>query len=273
MIASFRNPIPYAPRDPAFDWKQRLRLLGLRAVSRVSARCCDRIMFVSHDSARWIGDLLGVPPRRRAVVYHGIDTAAWAGAGRATSPYPKPYILSVSSVHRHKNYVRLIEAYAELARRRADMPDLVIIGDVQDPGYAVEMQQARNAAGDLAERIAIVGEVPYAEVKAYYGGAQLFVFPSYLETFGHPMLEAMASGIPVVAADVPVFREIGADAASYADPHDTGALARAIEQALFTPLRSELIERGGARVRDFGWDATARRLLSLFDEVLSERAD
>jgi glycosyltransferase involved in cell wall biosynthesis len=83
----------------------------------------------------------------------------------------------------------------------------------------------------------------------------------------------MASGIPVVAADVPVFREIGADAASYVDPFDTGALAGAIEEALFTPSRTALTLRGSERVRSFSWDATARRLLSLFDEVLSERAD
>lgn len=273
MIASFRNPIPYAPRDSAFDWKQRLRLLALRAVSRVSAHTCDRIMFVSHDSAAWIGDLLGVPPQRRAVVYHGIDAAAWTPPESAISPHPNPYILSVSSVHRHKNYVRLIEAYTALARRRADVPDLVIIGDDQDPDCSAEMQRARTAAGNLADRIALAGEVPYAEVKSYYAGADLFVFPSYLETFGHPLLEAMASGIPTVAADIPVFREIAGDAALYADPFKTDALSSAIEEALFAPRAGEtLVERGRERVRSFGWDATARRLLSLFDDVLSERA-
>jgi glycosyltransferase involved in cell wall biosynthesis len=275
MIASFRNPIIYTTLDLGCSWKQRLRLRVLREVSRLSSRVCDRIMFVSEDSAGWIGDSLGIPAQRRAVVHHGIDAAAWARPKGAISlPYRHSYILSVSSIYSHKNFVRLIEAYAALGRRRDDVPDLVIIGDVQHPAYLEQMQRARAAAGsDLAERIHILGEVPYAEIKAYYAGADLFVFPSYLESFGHPLLEAMASGVPTVAADMPVFREIGGDAAFYADPHKPDALATAMEDALFAAGASEtLIKRGRERVRSFGWDTTARRLSSLFDEVLSERA-
>jgi glycosyltransferase involved in cell wall biosynthesis len=275
MIASFRNPIPYAPRDPLLSSRIKLRLWALRVVTRISARACDRIMFVSHDSARWIGDLFGVPPHRRAVVHHGIDLAAWArpvGAG-VGSAARRGSILSVSSVHRHKNYVRLIQAWAELARRRDALPDLVIIGDNQDPDYWAEMQRAREATGPLAERIRILGEVPYAEVRRYYADADVFVFPSYLETFGHPMVEAMASRAPVVAADTPVFREIGGDAARYADPYRVDALAEAIEQVLFAPgERDALVARGLARAAELSWDATARRLSALFDEVCSERA-
>jgi glycosyltransferase involved in cell wall biosynthesis len=272
MISSFRNPIIYTDLDLGVSLKQRLRLRLLREVSRVSARVCDRVMFVSEDSAGWIGDSVGVPARKRAVVHHGIDVAGWAmPRGVLTGP---SYILSVSSVYTHKNYVRLIDAYTELGRRRDNLPDLVILGDVQHEGYLEEMKRARAAAGDeLAERIHFLGEVPYAEVKAYYAGADLFVFPSYLESFGHPMLEAMASGIPTVAADIGVFREIGSDAVFYADPYKTDSLAGAMEEALFFPrARETLIKRGRERVKSFGWDATARRLLSLFDETLAERA-
>ena len=276
MIASFRNPIIYTDLDLGVSWKQRLRLRLLREISRVSARACDRIMFVSEDSAGWIGDSVNVPLDKRRVVHHGIDVAGWARPkGRAVSPpYPHSYILSVSSVYTHKNYVRLIDAYASLGHRRDQIPDLVILGDVQHPGYLAEMQQARAAAGEeLAERIHIVGEVPYADVKAYYAGASLFVFPSYLESFGHPLLEAMASGLPTVAADIAVFREIAGDAAFYADPYKVDAIAGALEEALFLPrARETLIKRGNERVREFGWDATARRLSALFDEVLSQRS-
>jgi glycosyltransferase involved in cell wall biosynthesis len=273
MIASFRNPIIYTNMDLGVSWKQRLRLRLLFEVSCASARACDRVMFVSDDSAGWIGDSVGVPERKRAVVHHGIDAAAFAGSPRAL-PTPS-YILSVSSIYTHKNYVRLIEAYAQLARQREhNLPDLVILGDVQHEGYLEQMKRARGAAGEeLAERIHFVGEVPYSEVKAYYAGADLFVFPSYLESFGHPLLEAMASGVPTVAADIGVFREIGSDAVFYADPYKVDAMAGAMEEALFFPrARETLIKRGRERVRSFGWDSTARRLVQLFDEVLSERA-
>ena len=275
MIASFRNPNVYTSIEQGWTWKQQLRLRVLREVSRLSSRACDRIMFVSEDSARWIGDALNVPERRRAVVHHGMDAAAWGVDREAQADgYPSSYILSVSSIYRYKNYVKLIEAYSVLAKRRDDVPDLIIIGDDQDPDYAAQMERARLATGeDVAERIHILGEVPYADIKKYYAGADLFVFPSYLETFGHPLLEAMASGVATVAADIPVFREVAGDAAFYADPHKADALASAMEDALFASrARQAMIKRGRERVRTFSWDATARNLSALFDDVLAERA-
>lgn len=276
MIASFRNPNVYTSIEQGWSWKQQLRLRVLREVSRLSSRACDRIMFVSEDSSQWIGDALNIPAQRRAVVHHGMDAAAWGthAAAESASAYRSSYILSVSTIYRYKNFVKLIEAYAVLARRRDDIPDLIIIGDDQDSEYAAQMERARLATGeDVAERIHILGEVPYADIKEYYAGADLFVFPSYLETFGHPLLEAMASGVPTVAADIPVFREVAGDAAFYADPHKADALASAMEDALFASrAREAMIKRGRERLGSFSWDATARNLSALFDDVLSERA-
>jgi glycosyltransferase involved in cell wall biosynthesis len=266
-IASFRNPTVFASLDQARGLRDRVRLRLLRDLSRISARVCDRILFVSEDSARWIGDSIGLAAEKRVVVHHGIDRVAWSAAPKSPM-HPWPYILSVSSIYRYKNFVKLIEAYALLARRRRDVPDLVIVGDDQDPEYALKMEAARAATRSLAEHIHILGEVPYAEIQSWYAGAELFVFPSYLETFGHPLLEAMASDVPVVAADIPVFREVGGDAAFYADPHSADAFARAMQDALEVTLAREmLIKRGRERVREFSWDASAERLVSLFAEV------
>jgi glycosyltransferase involved in cell wall biosynthesis len=243
-IASFRNPNVFTNLDLGWSWKQVLRLHTLRALARVSAWRCDRVMFVSNDSAEWIGDSLRLPAERRTVIHHGIDRDKWRpGAERAGHPWP--YILSVSSIYRYKNFVRLIEAYSELAQMNADVPDLVIIGDDQDPEYSERMEEARLETGSLAENIHILGEVPYEDIRAYYAGAELFVFPSYLETFGHPLLEAMASEVPVVAADIPVFREIAADAALYADPHSPTSIARAMESALFGLETRKLLTKRG----------------------------
>jgi glycosyltransferase involved in cell wall biosynthesis len=269
-IAAFRNPVVFAPRQ-GLPARQRARLGVLNALARLSASRCDRILFVSEDSARWIGDLTGVPEHRRAVVHHGVAPAAWRQPRKETAA--APYILSVSSIYPHKNYVRLIEAWTRLARRRPQTPDLLIIGDVQDAATARRMDEARDAADGLAERIHILGEVPYAEVRRYYAGAALFVFPSYLETFGHPLLEAMASDLPLVAADTPVFREIAADAAFYADPFETASLASAMEDALFRGgAREQLVKRGRERLRDFTWQRSAADLLGLFESVLAERS-
>jgi glycosyltransferase involved in cell wall biosynthesis len=274
-IASFRNPNVFKPVDAEAPRGERLRLLTLRALAKLSARRCERIMFVSQDSARWIGDAVGLPRERRAVVHHGIDARPWRAARSSDSPHPWPYILSVSSIYRYKNFIRLIEAYGLMAEQHPEreLPDLVIIGDEQQEDHVRGMRQARAALGRLAEHVYLLGEVPYAEVPAWYAGSQLFVFPSYLETFGHPLLEAMAAEVPVVASDIPVFREVAADAAFYADPFKVESLAAAMADALAHPeAREALVKRGRERVRLFGWDRSAMRLLGLFSSVLAERA-
>jgi glycosyltransferase involved in cell wall biosynthesis len=179
-IASFRNPNPFRPIDPEYDWSERLRLRMLRLLAKLSARSCERILFVSEDSADWIGEEVGIAHARRAVVHHGVDRLVWKHSGPSAPMHPRPYILSVSSIYRYKNFVRLIDAYADLVERHLpiDAPDLVIIGDDQDPAYARKMEQARAATGDLAAHIHLVGEVPYHEIPAWYRGALLSVFPS-----------------------------------------------------------------------------------------------
>jgi glycosyltransferase involved in cell wall biosynthesis len=272
-IASFRNPNVFAfGRGQNLTLKQRARLRVLHGFARLSASRCERVMFVSEDSAQWIGDAIGLPQRKRSAIHHGIDPSPWRGTAATTKLGDRAYILSVSSIYPYKNFVRLIEAYAEFAQRCHEVPDLVIIGDDQDPAYSSAMERARERTGDVAEAIHILGEMPYTGIREWYRGAALFVFPSFLETFGHPLLEAMASEVPLVAADIPIFREIAADAAFYADPFDPSALASAMEAALFQPGAAEvLVKRGRQRLRAFTWVRTARRLLALFSEVLAEQ--
>jgi len=275
-IASFRNPNVFTDLDQRWPWRQRLRLSALRRLARRSARICDRILFVSEDAAAWIGDSVDLPRARRAVVPHGIDTGVWSRAATVPTALPSgyPYVLSVSDIYRYKNFVRLIDAWARVARRSPQAPDLVILGGDQDPAYRQRMEQARAATGSLAERIHLYGEVPYGEIRSWYAGASLFVFPSYLETFGHPLLEAMAMGLPVIAADIPVFREIGADAIRVVEPHDSEALALAMEAVLASPeLAADLAKRGRKRALAYSWDRSAEGLSALIDDVLGERRE
>jgi glycosyltransferase involved in cell wall biosynthesis len=134
------------------------------------------------------------------------------------------------------------------------------------------MRAAREATGDLADSIHILGEIPYADIRRYYQEASLCVFPSHLETFGHPILEALAADVPLVAADIPVFHEIAGNAAFYGDPFETKSLANAMEAALFEPGAAELlVKRGRERLKLFTWEQTAERLVSMFHSVLAER--
>jgi glycosyltransferase involved in cell wall biosynthesis len=267
VVAAFRNPNVFTSLNQGWPLYQRVRLKALRMLSWLSAKRADRILFVSQDSANWIGDAIGLPEASRVVVHHGIDAEVFRG--ELDGPRSDGVILSVSSVYRYKNYVRLIEAYTQLAKSRPETPDLVIVGDDQDPVYQRQMLAARDAAGDVAESIHLVGAVAYEQVKEYYRNASLFVFPSYLETFGHPLLEAMGCDVPVVAADIPVFREIAGDAALYADPFKVESLAAAMEDGLNSiSYRKTLVERGRKRVEQFTWERSTSRLLNMFSGLL-----
>ena len=237
-IASFRNPNVFAPSTRTGRCGTACACARCALSRSVSAIACDRILFVSEDSARWIGDrgrlaraqARGRPPRRSTV---GVEAPSGAAV------HPRPYILSVSSVYRYKNFVRLIEAYAALAAPAAGRPPGPRDHRRRPGSRVLAAMEARARRDGLPRRAhphprrgSLRGGA------AWYAGAELFVFPSYLETFGHPLLEAMASEVPVVAADIPVFREIAGDAAFYADPHRPEALARAMEEALFVPGRT-----------------------------------
>ncbi len=268
LIVSFRNPNVFTPIEQGWGFYQSLRLPALRRAAIRTTRRAARVVFVSHDSATWIGDSVGLAPERRAVIHHGIAAENWRPAPGGSS-VARDGILSVSSVYRYKNFVRLIEAWRSLWSERATVPDLTIIGDVVDRDHARAMEEARSACGALAKRIHILGRVPHLEIAAHYRRAALFVFPSYLETFGHPILEAMAAEIPVVASDIAVFREIADDAALYCDPFDTPSIALAIGRALDdSSLRRRLVEAGRRRVERFSWDTSADRTAEVLAEVL-----
>ncbi len=270
-VVSLRNANVFTPLDLGWGRYQTFRLRVLRRLAMATAKRAARVIFVSKDSAAWMGDAAEVSPARRAVIHHGVDLAAWARALQGVPRTGDTGILALSSVYRYKNIVRLVEAYCELGRRMTNPPPLTIVGDEQDAKHLGEIRQAIESADELGARIHLVGEVPYEEISSYYGDARLFVFPSYLETFGHPLLEALAAELPVVASDMPVFREIAGDAAIYFDPFDVGDIAEQMERVLRdSDLAESLAQRSRARAQSFTWKAAADRLAALLDEVIRE---
>jgi glycosyltransferase involved in cell wall biosynthesis len=272
-IATFQNACVFSKIRFGWPLYQKFRLSVLRILAGFSARRSDRVLFVSQDSQRWIGDDLGIEAQRRAWLHHGVNVEDW----RPQEPRrraARPYILSVGSVYRYKNYVRLVEAWAAMAMRERGVPDLVIIGDTVDHPYQEQLQAAIEATGELAERIRLIDWVPHEEIPRYYAEASLFVLPSYLETFGIPLLEAMASEVPLVASELPVFREICRDAAVYADPFSSESLAAAMSLALGDEgERERRVARGREIAERSSWDAAAARLLATLEETLAGRRD
>jgi glycosyltransferase involved in cell wall biosynthesis len=124
----------------------------------------------------------------------------------------------------------------------------------------------------LGHRVRFLGRVPYTEILGYFRGALALVFPSLIETFGHPLLEAMLAGTPIVAADIASFHEVAGDAALYFPPDDPVRLASLVDGLQADPAAArERVERGRARAREFTWSASVDRLCALFEEVLGAR--
>jgi glycosyltransferase involved in cell wall biosynthesis len=107
-----------------------------------------------------------------------------------------------------------------------------------------------------------------------YAGADLFVFPSLLETFGHPLVEAMASGVPIAASNAAAIPEICSDAAIYFDPYDVENMASTIHRVLENDaMRDRLIRNGGERVKKFSWAESAEQMLNLFVSAALHKFD
>ena len=134
------------------------------------------------------------------------------------------------------------------------------------------MREARAACAQ-PQRIRLIGWVTDEELRGFYRDAALFVYPSYLETFGIPLVEAMGARIPLVASDMPVFREVAGEAAFYANPHSTEDLAAAMRRALEDAREVERrVEIGSRRAAGYSWQHSAERLLTLFSELLDVTA-
>ena len=228
-------------RDPSVMGR-RHRTIFRMAVPRAVRRAA-RVLVVSERTKDDLVELYGVDPGRIAVTRNGVDPAFSPGDTRDDS-----YLLLVGAVQDRKNPLAAADAAAELGMR------LVVVGPSRDDALADEL---RRRGADVR------GYVDRAQLVELYRGAAALVMPSRYEGFGLPVLEAMATGTPVVAAPDAALQEVAGDAAVFADPD---ALAAGVRRALAE--REALVAAGLRRAATFTWDETARRTLAVYREVL-----
>jgi glycosyltransferase involved in cell wall biosynthesis len=228
-------------RDP--DLMPRKDRLVFKTTVPRSARRADRVIAVSERTRDDLIELYRIPKEKIRVIPHGVDPAFVPGVGTG-----ERYLLFVGAVQRRKDPWAALEAAQDV-----QLP-LVIAGPEREPALAAEL---RRRGADLR------GYVEKPELAELYRGAVCLVVPSRYEGFGLPVLEAMASGIPVVAARDPALMEVAADAAVYADHGDlAGAILRAVER------RADLRAAGLQRAAQFSWAETARRTVEVYRELM-----
>jgi glycosyltransferase involved in cell wall biosynthesis len=251
----------------------RLRTLYVKRLLPAMMRRLDRVIAVSESTRRDCEDFAHIPGERIRVCYNGADLSRYTASARTAAraevqaalggqlPAEAPYLLYTSRLeHPGKNHVRLLEAFAQLRQRRGLPHRLVLAGTRWSGAEAID---AKLAELDLGSAVIITGFVASELLPALYRAADLFVFPSLFEGFGIPVLEAMASGVPVCAADRASIPEVLGDAGLLFDPDDPTAIADAIERLLGDDaLRADCIARGLERCRTFTWDHTAEIVLA-----------
>ncbi len=243
----------------------RLRAYLERAVPR-AVRSAHRVLADSANTREDLVALLGVPESRLSVVHGGVEprfrhVACLEDLKRVQRRYrlPEQYILGIGTLEPRKNYTGLIRAYARLYRRHQELsPHLVIAGK---PGWLFDDIYAAVDEERVADRVHFIGFVADCDLPALYSLAEALAFPSRYEGFGLPPLEAMACGIPVIAAANSSLPETIGAAGLLIDCEDIDELSRAMERALEDQeLRRRLAELGPAQAARFTWAAAARRV-------------
>ena len=228
----------------------------LRRLVPPSLRRAARVLTVSQWSKADIVHRYGIDPDHVVVTHNGVDPVFSPEGDR---PDLDPYLLFVGALRPRKDPVTALEALALLP---SDL-DLVMVGPAK--GEEGRVREAVERLG-LGRRVRLLGHVDRSRLAALYRGAVCFVLPSLYEGFALPVVEAMASGTPVISTTVGAIPEIAGDAAVLVAPRDPGALADGVQLAM--KERDDLVARGRERARDFTWAASAGATLEVYRDLL-----
>lgn len=229
----------------------------------------DAIVAVSHSTRNDILTYTRADQSRITVIHHGVSNSFLVTSGidrhtfRESHKIGDPYWLYVGNRGLYKNFGTLLRAFVQVAPQ-TDGYLVAIGGENKLEPWQVDLLIRYR----LEQRVCLLHATDDEALRLAYLGSAAFVFPSLAEGFGIPLLEAMACGAPVVAADIPVFREIATDSALYFDPYDEEALAYKMIQVLDENMRHRLVERGLKRVKEFSWDSAACKLVDVYKSLV-----
>jgi len=239
-------------RLPELLQKETLENLDRQMLREVAA--ADAIVCVSESTRRDLLRYYDVDPARAFAIHSGLGTPATA---EPLDGLPSRYILFVSTIEPRKDLGTLIDAYERLRDSGTYDGSLVVVGKV---GWKAEALVPRLRGRGILH----LDYLRAAQLATVYERAEAFVFPSIYEGFGFPLLEAMARGVPSIAARSSSLPEIGGDAALYFEPRDVAGLASQLTRVLGDPaLRADLAARGRAQAARFRWDEAAARTLQV----------
>lgn len=228
----------------------------------------DVIITISEFSKKEIIELYGVSEKKIKVVYLGFDVNNFF-VQSSNEPnqevlekynITRPYLLYIGRLEKKKNIANMIAAFALAKEAQPDLK-LVLAGSA---GHQFDDIKKIIDDNKLENEVIITGYVDQADLPVIYNQAEIFLFPTLYEGFGLPILESMASGVPVVTSNFAPHTEVGGEAAYYADPHSSQALADGIIKILSdADSKQSLKDKGLVRVKEFSWRRTAEEIYKI----------
>jgi glycosyltransferase involved in cell wall biosynthesis len=238
--------------------------------TRWSARAARAIIAISEATKRDLIEAYGAPASKITVIHHGVSPRFHARSPDEIAEtldrlnVRRPYVLTIGTYQPRKNLGRLAAAMS--AVEAAGLPHRLVIAGKR--GWLADEVDADIAASGQVHRIQHLGYVASDDLPALYAGASAFCLPSLHEGFGMPILEAMASAVPVVTSNSSALAEIAGDAAITIDPTDFAAIGAALVRVLSDSSTAQNLRRSGPeRATEFTWRRTAEATLALLRRV------
>lgn len=273
FVAISRNMLPFQPEEArryGVSW-QRLRLLLLRHAQTRTFRNAAAAIFLTEFARDTIEHVTGPLSGRIEIIPHGVAEMFRAEARTTPAPsatHPLRW-LYVSTVNMYKHQWNVVEAAARL--RQEGIPvELTLVGDGYGPAMR-RLDEAMRAADPTGVFVRYVSSMPRAELAAAYHSAGAFVFASTCENMPNTLVEAMASGLPIVCSDKEPMRGILRDAGVYCDVESVDDLAAAMRRvSLDGPLRDRLAKRAARLADGFSWARCAARTIGLLADTAAQ---
>jgi glycosyltransferase involved in cell wall biosynthesis len=241
------------------EYFDKLFVLRSRLLVSQSIRKSVEVFTVSDFSRRQISETFPINMSKVHTIRNGVDGKRFFPGWHGQDVVEKyglesgDYFLTVGRLEPRKNHANLLRAWAKLARPR---PKLVVVGQ---PHFGYQEIFAQRQALDLSEDVSILENISDAELPAFYRHAKAFIFSSWAEGFGMPVLEAMASGIPVICSKTTALTEICGDAAVLVPPENVQRFSEVIHELDQDPdKRQVLARRGLSRAKEFGWESSSQ---------------
>jgi len=249
----------------------RFKVFYLKHTLKKALSKAKRIIADSQDTKEDIVNFLGISEDKIKVIYLATDLKLKLASDSACSilekySINKPYFLYLGVNLPHKNLSGLIDAFAEFKELYDRWNTELVITGKQYPAYNQYLNKAREVR--IIDNIIFTGFVPNDHLPLLYREAEAFLFPSFHEGFGLPILEAMECGTPVITSNVSAMPEVAGDAALLVNPSNPKEIAEKMFAIMDSDdLKREYIEKGYERVKKFSWEKTAQETLRLYTEV------